>query len=661
MQKWAVMVVVLSTLWCQNLWSQQTEVNLKWGKPTDEELKMDTYAPDKDANAVVLCHLTDVSYTFLEGGFKVFYRIKSRVKVLKPEGKSVADVSIVYHDPENMHTVREGVHGLKATAYNLEDGKLVKTKMESSMVHEERLDKQQMVKKFSVPQVKVGTVIEYEYRIESDYFYDIYDWYAQRSIPVAYTRYDLSIPEWLVFNIEETGVNRLESTSNQGSMTLLLGGESETLSTNEQTFIGQNLPALKDDNFIWHAEDYSNKVTAELRGIYIPGAVHKNYTSTWEDIDQSLISDDEFGGRMKKSSPLKDEIIAAGIPDINDKAERAAAVYALLSQKVRWNGDYAFWGKSASKILKEGTGTNADINFIFMNMLTDAGVESVPIVLRSRNRGKLPLSHASMKYLNTFVVGIHDTDSTMIFFDSSAIDGCLNVLPAQLLVDRARAVPRSGKGFWVNLLQTGSARENTVLTGTLDENGLLTGQKMTNYGEQAAASVRKTWRQAKDSTEVIHQMQERNGIEIQGYSAQGLHDFSPSVKETIRFTKQFDTAGDIIYLNPFVFPPFKESPFKDEERNLPVEMPYKQNESMTVTLTLPAGYGLEEAPKPIMMKLDGITCAIRPIVNGSQLTIRYQFSLTKTFFGIDEYTDLKAYFDHVVEQTKFVYTIKKLS
>ena len=54
MQKWAVMVVVLSTLWCQNLWSQQTEVNLKWGKPTDEELKMDTYAPDKDANAVVL-------------------------------------------------------------------------------------------------------------------------------------------------------------------------------------------------------------------------------------------------------------------------------------------------------------------------------------------------------------------------------------------------------------------------------------------------------------------------------------------------------------------------------------------------------------------------------------------------------------------------------
>jgi hypothetical protein len=38
-----------------------------------------------------------------------------------------------------------------------------------------------------VPQVKVGTVIEYEFCLESDIYYDIYSWYAQSDIPVLYT------------------------------------------------------------------------------------------------------------------------------------------------------------------------------------------------------------------------------------------------------------------------------------------------------------------------------------------------------------------------------------------------------------------------------------------------------------------------------------------
>lgn len=74
--------------------------------------------------------------------------------------------------------------------------------------------------------------------------------------------------------------------------------------------------------------------------------------------------------------------------------------------------------KSASKLLKEGTGTNADINFLYINMLRDAGVEAMPVLLRKRSRGRLPLTHASIKYLSTFVVGIQDTDSTLCYIDS---------------------------------------------------------------------------------------------------------------------------------------------------------------------------------------------------------------------------------------------------
>ena len=639
--------------------SETIEPNLKWGKPTDQELQMTEYAADKDAEAVVLYHKTDVSYQFISNDFKVYYRVNTRLKVLKPEGKRLTDGQIVYLDGPANRGRHELVAGLKATAYNLENGKLVKTKMERSMTSEERLDKNQMVVKFSVPQVKVGTVIEYEYRIESDFYGNIRDWYAQHEIPVLYTCYELSIPEWFSFNIEETGMNNLEKKAYSEPLTLLFSGGTENILTNIKTFVGRNLPALKDDDFVWHAADYGDKVTAELANIFVPGAVYENFTSTWTDVDGQLMNDEDFGGRLKRSSPLKDEINAAGIPGISDKTERIAAVWKLLKSKVRWNGKYSLWGESASKVLKEGTGTNADINFLLINMLKDAGIGSTPVIMRTRDSGILPLSHSSLKYLNTFVVGIPMTDTGMVYLDGSAEDGYLSVLPAKLLVSRARLLQTTGADLWVNLQTKARGRETISIQAQLDANGLLKGNKSSIFLDEASAAKRREWRQAKDSTELIQKMQERDGIEIQSYRLEGRHDFSPTVKEELTFTKQCDAAGDLIYLNPLIFIPQRKSPFTAAERMLPIEFPYKQSEMQNVMITLPKGYVVEEVPKPIVIKLDGATARISYSVLDNMLNIQYMMNIDKTFFAATEYQDLKAFFDRVVESNKQIITLKK--
>ena len=512
-----------------------------------------------------------------------------------------------------------------------------------------------------MPQVKVGTVIEYEYRIESDYFYYIRDWYAQSDIPVLYTNYELSIPEWFSFNVEETGSQPMEKKVYQAPLTIFVGGQSESLTCKVQSFNARRLPAIKADDYLWCAEDYGNKITAELAGIYIPGAVHKNYTSTWADVDNQLMGDEEFGGRLKSSSPLKADIVAAGIPNIADKSERFAAVWKMLKSKVRWNGNYAFWGKSASKILKDGTGTNADMNFLLINMLHDAGIEANPIALRLRDRGRLPMSHASLKYLSTFVVGITLNDSTMVYFDSSAEDGYLNVLPARLSVDRARLIRKGKPGIWVNLQQAAQATERTFIQATLDTDGTINGTISNALVGEAAASLSKKWRTTKDSTELIHQIQERNNIEITDYQLQGRQDFSTNLRETIKFTMQCSSTGDIIYLNPLLIAPFNKCPFTAETRNLPVELPYKQRETTNVVLTLPDGWQIEETLKPIVLKFDGITASIISRQNNNQLSVVYKLDIQRTFFTPQQYQDLKAFMEKLVESCKNIITIKKVA
>ncbi len=56
--------------------AQTLEPNLKWGKPTEAELNMTTYAPDLEAEAVVLCSQTEIRYDLVAGSFKYYRSVK---------------------------------------------------------------------------------------------------------------------------------------------------------------------------------------------------------------------------------------------------------------------------------------------------------------------------------------------------------------------------------------------------------------------------------------------------------------------------------------------------------------------------------------------------------------------------------------------------------
>ena len=55
---------------------------------------MAVYEPDSSATAVILCKLTDISYKWGIESFRLVSEYKVKIKVLKPEGTSYADVII---------------------------------------------------------------------------------------------------------------------------------------------------------------------------------------------------------------------------------------------------------------------------------------------------------------------------------------------------------------------------------------------------------------------------------------------------------------------------------------------------------------------------------------------------------------------------------------
>ena len=470
----------------------QDKVNMKFGKPTKTEMQMTTYESEPDADAVVLCRLTDVEYTIQQTGYLVDYREKVRIKVLKPEGARYAKVVIPYLkntpiDSRNsdskmvlkvdatdnnsisssfdeqagaMTTAdldrysEESVEDLKATAYNLQGGKVVKSALKKGTVVEKKIDEQHYQAEFTVPDVKEGTVIEYEYTVHSQLFWQLRDWFAQCEIPVVFAKLDMNIPRYLLFDMEEHGAQRLISTCESGTMRYKL--ESDPLAaqtvvpSNHYIFVGRNLAGVKKEGDVWSVQDNCAGVTADLKHYSMRGAAVVDYTRTWEQIDDMILKSEDLGNHLNDHSPLASELKEAKIPEIADQRQRAEAVVKLVFDKVDWNGRYEMSPADTEETLKNHGGSNVDINLLLIQSFNDVGLTAAPVMLRLRNQGMLSMNFPSVKKYTSFVVAVV-LPSGNLYLDASSGNGTFDALPELLQVEKARLVMKDNKCQWVKL------------------------------------------------------------------------------------------------------------------------------------------------------------------------------------------------------------------
>lgn len=478
--------------WPACMMMAQDKVNMKFGKPTKEEMQMTTYEAEPDAEAVVLCRQTDVEYSIQQTGYLVDYREKVRIKVLKPSGVRYAKVVVPFLkntpiDNRNSSSKKvlkvdatdnnsvsssfeeqagamttadldryseESVEDVKATAYNLQGSKVVKSVLKKGAFVETKIDDQHYQVEFTVPDVKEGTVIEYEYTLHSELFWLLHDWFAQCEIPVVYAKLDMNIPRYLLFNLEEHGVQRLITSCESGTMRFKL--ESDPLAaqtvapSNHYISVGRNLKGMKQGNGVWSMQDNCAGITALLKHYSMRGAAVVDYTRTWEQIDEMVLKSDDLGKQLQEHSPLAAELKEAKIEEVADMRQRAEAVAKLVLSKVEWNGRYEMSPANTEETLKNGGGSNVDINMLLLQSLQDVGLNAAPVMLRMRNQGVLTMDYPSVQKYTTFIVGVVLPQGNL-YLDASSADGHFNALPELLQVEKARLVLKEKKCQWVKL------------------------------------------------------------------------------------------------------------------------------------------------------------------------------------------------------------------
>ena len=136
-------------------------------------------------------------------------------------------------------------------------------------------------------------------------------------------------------------------------------------------------------------------------------------------------------------NPLKEEVdlLKLALPD---ERERLRAILKLVISRMNWDHSYRMLADNPAKRLGEGSGSSADINFVLNAALRDAGFSTTPVLLTPRSRGRLPFINPSLYSISTFVFSVQLADGTKVIVDATDPANDLDLLPKELMVDRAQ-------------------------------------------------------------------------------------------------------------------------------------------------------------------------------------------------------------------------------
>lgn len=637
-------------------------VNKKFGKPTMEEMNMTVYDQDPEADAVMLMQTCDVNYEMASlYSISMTYDYKIRIKVLKDEGKKYGDFAISYY-VEDKGSQLEEFSNFSAASYNLnEKGKIEATKVTPKLIRDERVGEHRMLRKFSVPMVQKGSIIEVSYRLFSTRFYNIYDFEMQKDIPIIYQKYFMEIPAVLLFNVEaplkrsnvkaNTYVGRINIKSDARN--------ASTCNSNCYEVEAFNMPALRDVPYVWNIDDYAAKVVCDLKTTQFPNNEVYNVGMTWEQADKLILDQDEIGSHLNDKSKLKDELAASGISNIANEDERIGAAVRFVASHVAWNGNYGNVPEFASSIVKKKSGNTADVNMMLIQVFNDLGLTSYPVYINSRRFGRLPI-HPTANAFNTFIVAVETSHGTC-YVDGTDPYGAINVLDPNLYVSTGRKIGKKITGSWVDLTKLAQHRTAHISNIEVSADGSVKGDISTQYAMNSAREFKLGYHKAKDSIDYVHTIQEKYGITIDSLGITGKNDYGTSVKRVVKFHKSVETSDNHIYVSPFVFNPIGDSPFKEETRELPIEMPTPVTVNYYVDVKIPEGYEAEECPKSYEFTLPDRSMTVKMVCNKKEDIVRlsYSFISKKMKFESEEYTAIKKLYDMASQNMGDMIVFKK--
>ena len=386
-------IILLFALFVTQILSAQ-KPPIKWKEVPMEDLQMTSYQIDTSASAVVLCDYGQYYFDLNPNGQNLFLFNKRhiRIKILKKEGLKYAKIRIPFINMTCEKLPEENSIVIKGMVYNLsKKGELKVTKLKRKNIkYTDSIDCNQIAE-FEMPDVKIGSIVDFYYEKPTLDFVAPQTWYFQREIPIRHSELRMQSPRYFQYMFSPINFEGFDVIEEKDySRTLLFTPKYRyyrynrtynfDVSGKQLQFVKVNNEAVKYQGFIYNGKKHIQKLNIHLvqannenfsyawqyithslftttvdgyenyepiqrRSIIYPAGYILYKLHDWEKVTEKLLKSDRFGLPLIKHweyQPHLDNLIKDKVNDF----DKMQAIYDYVRKNIKWNGDYDIYVSS---------------------------------------------------------------------------------------------------------------------------------------------------------------------------------------------------------------------------------------------------------------------------------------------------------------------------
>lgn len=671
----------------------------QFGAPNKAELEMTS---DPKAPGAAAVYLDRVENTDDPHHFATIY---GRIKVLTEEGKKAATVRLaspanfvyhatgdnssrmsdgsshwdapdVNHSGEDMPNVTDHwnvkleVAGLQARTIQ-PDGTIVP--LPASALRVEHKESGEDEYSFTLPNVEVGSVLEYRYQLRYDRFEGAPDWKIQKGYFTHHVHFSFTPDERFSQFRNKTGTAGIQDsalvdshgvpmTDIRSAVILPAGTTVLTEAMGSYSLDMNDIPGFPSEPYATPEEGQAYRVSF----YYLSTPDEKDFwqkeMSFWtRGVDKYAASSPALQAAVKE--------VTAGAGSQTDKAKK---LYDYV-QKIE-NTDFALDGQPGTgtgvvpggrvdKLITEKKGESNQIAYLYLALARAAGLNAQPERIASRSHRIFSPQFRQTSQLDTVVIALN-------------LDG------KDVTVDPGTPRAPFGTLHWAHSAATGLAmnggKVDTVFTtpqkGTdnavlhvgslnIDHQGAISGTLKVAYVGQEALRLRQiALRSGNDAmaAEVNRELsgQTPDGVTIKLDHIAYVDEPGKQLLAAVKVAGALRQEGGKFVIPRSFFNARARNPFPDDkERRLAVDVHYPEVVQEKITYVLPAGFGLNGKPEDAKLNWEalGYSSTVTPEKNG--VTVSRVFARGFTLLEAEKYTPLHDFYDRVAESDQKQLTV----
>ncbi|WP_293788039.1 DUF3857 domain-containing protein [uncultured Pedobacter sp.] len=635
--------------------------NFNFGSITYDDYEFDKKKLDSNANAIVLREFgtASIQRDDATGSLELIFERHVKIKIYNKEGFKEANIIIpTYKDESREETISE----LKASTFNYIDHNFAETVMDKKAIFTENRSKYTRLTKFTLPNLKEGSVIEYSYRLKSPNLFNFRTWEFQSNIPKVISEYLVYIPGIYNYNVSLRGFQKLTDQKVELSKECLrLSGV--PIDCSKINYTMKNIPAFIEEDNMTAPSNFKSAIYFELSDVQNLNGSKTSYTKTWRDIDYELSTYKTLGSQMKRKDIFKDlipEITKGSSTDL----DKAKSIYNYIKKQIKWNNYYGKYAEDNIKqALENRSGNVADVNLSLIAALSAAGLDAEAVILSTRDNGTVNKLYPVMSDFNYLIAKVNIADKSYLL-DATEPLLPFGLLPLRCINDQGRVINLKKPSYWIDLVASQKTSTSYIMTGKMTTEGKVIGTLTTYSMGYAAFGKRKEILRYNSPDEYVEKLDERlTRIKILDHQISNLDSVESSLieKYEVEFTINDGSNKDQFYFSPFFINAISKNPFNLNERTYPVDLGAASDERITINILLPEKYQLLEKPKDMAIALPdaGGKYLLKTALDENTISMSQILQFNKAIYQPDEYLYLKEFYSKIIQNQKTEFLLKK--